>query len=52
MKVSCGDKIVKFVKMTLNTQENVQCLAIKECVTGTGKDDLYIAESILKNKKK
>ena len=43
VKVSCGDKIVKFVKMTLNTQEHVQCLAIKECVTGTGKDDLYIA---------
>ena len=43
LKVSCEDNTVKFVKMDLNTQENVKCLAIKECFSGSENEDLYIS---------
>ena len=43
LKVFCEDKTVKFVKVTLDTRENVQCLAIKEWVTNAEHEDLYIA---------
>lgn len=43
LKVSCEDNTVKFVKMDLNIQENVKCLAIKECFSGSENEDLYIS---------